>query len=92
MQLREICRSESFECKTFFGMECLGVELMEWKDRFGSNLDGRKEGRGGDAQKLGRVASRCKGRCRGPGKECVQYIQSSVLRSARSIRTTGRGF
>lgn len=92
MQLREICRSESFECKTFFGMECLGVELMEWKDRFGSNLDGRKEGKGGDAQKLGRVASRCKGRCRGPGKECVQYIQSSVLRSARSIRTTGRGF
>lgn len=92
MQLREICRSESFECKTFFGMECLGVELMEWTDRFGSNLDGRKEGRGGDAQKLGRVASRCKGRCRGPGKECVQYIQSSVQRSARSIRTTGRGF
>lgn len=92
MQLREICRSESFECKTFFGMECLGVELMEWKNRFGSNLDGRKEGKGGDAQKLGRVASRCKGRCRGPGKECVQYIQSSVQRSARSIRTTGRGF
>lgn len=88
MQLREICRSESFECETSFGMECLEVELMEWKDRFGSNLDGRKEGKGGVAQKLGRVASRC----RGPGKECVQYIQSSVLRSARSIRTTGRGF
>lgn len=42
MQLREICRSESFECETSFGMECLGVELLEWKDSFGSDLDGRK--------------------------------------------------
>lgn len=40
MQLGEICVSESFECEAPFGMKCLGVELLTWKDRFGSNLDG----------------------------------------------------